>query len=229
LTATAAQVEVKERPILFSGAMVRAILEGRKTQTRRVMVAHECGRRWVFSGNVTDAKDHRHFHSYWVDIKKGIAYTGEFPVRSPYGGVRSRLWVRETFAPAVNEAGDILKKDPPVYRADNPVFATGGPDDWRWTPSIFMPRWASRITLEITNVRVERLQEISEADAIAEGLTQWTDPPRVSAIHYGESVSDVWETDPRKAYARLWDTINAKRGFAWDENCWVWVVEFKKL
>ena len=96
----------------------------------------------------------------------------------------------------------------------------------KWRPSIFMPRWASRITLEIKDIRVERLQDISEEDAMAEGLTWWI--AKNGKVHYGEFIADVWETKAARAYARLWDTINAKRG-GWDENPWVWAISFKAV
>lgn len=88
-----------------------------------------------------------------------------------------------------------------------------------------MPRWASRITLRITGVRVERLQGISEEDAKAEGLAFWSSEEKPEIIYYGASIADVWETDPRLSFRRLWDSINGNRA-SWDDNPWVWVVEF---
>ena len=201
MSATATATKVKERPIIFSGPMVKAILEGRKTQTRRV---------------ITPLPERDPFPCQYVYSCKEI--------KCPFAA--DRLWVRETWAPHDDSALANEEREYVYYRADDEKkYETDG----AWRPSIFMPRWASRINLGVLQIRAERLQEISEADAIAEGLTQWSDPPRVTQIHYGETISDVWETDPRKAYARLWDTINAKRGYSWESNPWVWVIEFKKL
>ena len=106
---------------------------------------------------------------------------------------------------------------------------------FKWKPSIFMRRHASRITLEVTGVRVERLQQISEADAIAEGLTKWEGsepcPSSLNGVksipYYGIALADAWETDPRKTYKRLWETINGEE--SWKANPWVWVVEFQRV
>jgi len=187
---------VKERPILFNTEMVRAVLDGRKTQTRRVITAKK---------NQTVL---RSFLSGLLHWEKIMPYC-------PYGKVGDRLWVRETWATQKGVAGVI-------YKADNPERLIDGP----WSPSIFMPRWASRITLEITDVRVERVQDITPEDAKAEGLTPY-------AIYGGRphswTVEDQTFTDPCKAFSRLWDSINAQRGYGWDANPWVWVIEFKPV
>lgn len=227
-----AKQQVKERPILFSSPMVRAILAGRKTQTRRVIKPQpklewvKCddpGHVWLFDPG----------EKYRFKLCVGDPKVWDY---CPYGKIGERLWVRETWAEVYRLNGKEFSVIPPtgkqqqdamrmvIYRAD------GYPDNLAasWRPSIFLPRKHSRITLEITSVRVERLKEISEADAIAEGLEAWSDPPRVTTTHYGLKVADVWETDPRKAYARLWDTINGKK-FPASCNPWVWVVEFKRV
>jgi hypothetical protein len=138
-------------------------------------------------------------------------------IRCPYGKPGDRLWVRETFGYitlAENEAFTMRRPDGcPVrvyYKAE--AIREGWTDMVPWTPSIFMPRWASRIMLEIISVRVERLQDISEADAFAEGIS-----------------GGDWLGDPVGEYKKLWNSINEKRGFGWDKNPWVWVIEFKKL
>lgn len=151
-----------EKPILFSGEMVNAILAGRKTMTRRVV------------------KNDAH---------------------CPYAS-GDTLWVRETFAVNCVGGQDFL-----FYRADSYPDGDGAP----WKPSIFMPRKYSRITLRITDVRVERLQDISEDDAIAEGIEP---DPHVS----------TW-----LKFALLWNRINEERGFGWDTNPWVWVVRFERV
>lgn len=194
---------IVHRPILFSGPMVRAILEGRKTQTRREVKAinHD-------SFEVFTAADPSGFWGF--DAKNDPVLC----VHSPYGEVGDRLWVRESFAVC----------------ADNNIFyrADGKPDPWdgvKWKPSIHMPRLASRITLEITGVRVERLNAISEDDAKAEGTENRSD----LAWGHGGQGDDMarWAVDHghRYAFCHLWDSINGDG--AWSLNPWVWVVEFK--
>jgi hypothetical protein len=206
--------EIKEHPILFSAPMVRAILEGRKTQTRRVV----------------KPQPPLHFRHCWYDapkygfaLKDAMLCDSWFKVKCPYGYRNHKLWVRETFslAQVVTPLG--ANANYIAYRAT--YNDTDAPMLGVWKPSIFMPRWVSRITLEVTNIRVERLQDISEEDAMAEGLTWWI--AQNGKVHYGEFIADVWETKAARAYARLWDTINAKRGYSWESNPFVWVVEFK--
>ena len=187
-------MNIKERPILFSPEMVNAILEGRKTQTRRLF------------------KLPKSF--IWVDEEKGICAPAESCPEAEveisdlfckYGSVGDCLWVRETWAKS-NQINDSTI----FYRATDSdikqrALSYSERED-RWRPSIFMPRWASRITLEIKNIRVERLKEISEADVIAEGCPK--------EILYGFG----W-------YRDLWADINGKE--SWDSNPWVWIVEFE--
>ncbi len=177
---------VPERPILFGAAMVRAILEGRKTQTRRAMKPQPAELR---------------------DIKGQDC---------PYGRQGERLWVRETFC--------VDEDDQPVvlYRATDHE-SCGQP----WRPAIFMPRSASRITLEITAVRVERLQDISEEDAKAEGAEFGFCVGR--DFHEPCDPEDAVASSYKQGFAFLWDSINAKRGLGWEANPWVWVVKFKRL
>lgn len=198
----------KERPILFSDQMVRAILDGRKTQTRRVIKG-----RGLWS--IEDADDYS--NRKWPGFEDEYGTWCDMPC--PYGAVGDRLWVRETWLCVTGEPGPITCS----YRADHGKTEFAG----LWKPSIHMPRWASRITLEITGVRVERLNEISHHDAMQEGLIEWTDPPRVSSLHYGLSCADVWETNAPAAFKRLWESINGAG--SWALNPWVWVVEFKRV
>lgn len=210
---------MKERPILFSGPMVRAILEDRKTQTRRV------------------AKEFNDKHNL-----DGIL--ARFPNQEgcPYGKPGDRLWVRETWAENLGTAARLgfCLANGIIYRADygdkccgvaKLDLASGECTHHvdRWRPSIFMPRWASRISLEITDVRVERLQDISDADARAEGISElplqeghpgawWAADPTQPKLH-GRSAVD--------AYAKLWESIHGPG--SWDPNPWVWVVEFRRL
>lgn len=191
---------MRERPILFSGPMVRAILAGTKTQTRRkVNVAKLEATRGVAgkdswqAGNIEDA-DYRRMAELW----------------SPYGIPADRLWVRETFA----YTGQAINDQPGyVFRATDPDWSTM--EGFKWKPSIYMPWWASRITLEIVSVRVERLQDISGDDCIAEGI----DPSDVPGI--GSDSSAI------KAYAALWESINGAG--SWAANPWVWVISFRRL
>lgn len=186
---------MKERPILFSSPMVRALLAGTKTQTRRVMGNQPTEAPTVGAFQVGKGR------SYRKDLpRKVVATWGEQCCVCPYGVAGDRLWVRETWADTMGE--------PPtaVYRADGERHPSS---QLKWRPAIHMPRWACRLVLEVTGVRVERLQDISEADAKAEGV----DNIRAKVPTH------------RDAYRYLWDDIN---GFgAWDKNPWVWVVEVR--
>lgn len=203
---------MKERPILFSAPMVRAILDGRKTQTRRVMKVQPGDVLWRSNGR----------DWLWLDNDDGPLTEPAPCIRCPYGVPGDRLWVRETWAKP-GEVGDSIE-----YRADNDDPLAG-----RWRPSIHMPRWASRITLEVTGVRVERLQDISEDDARAEGIREVTKDGVVKkycVYDLGDHSSTPWDQMPRRAvaaYAALWNDINGKGAFL--SNPWVWVVEFRRL
>lgn len=222
---------MKERPILFSGAMVRAILSGRKTQTRRVCKS-----------------------LIWTDVEDmppNCTRYGNVAVvqKCPYGESGDRLWVKETFS---TDAVCMYPCPQAWYRATDfndrsdlkgwhvcPKHARGRWADclacweeregrkFRWKPSIFMPRLLSRITLEIVSVRVERLEDISEADALAEGIE------RDAAEFKNYNVKDKafpWVGGSGAAvfsYRTLWESINGAG--SWEANPWVWVVEFKKL
>lgn len=193
---TMEKAQVKEHPILFSGAMVRATLEDRKTQTRRVVKLPSWSTR-----NWDD------FETDGRTAEVICSNTGcSAVICCPYGKVGDRLWVRETWCYFI--AGDAHIG----YKATDEIC----PDAIdRWHPSIHMPRTASRITLEITDIRVERLQEINEQDAIAEGVEpfNWDD---------GQSLR------PIPAFAKLWDSINAEK-HPWSSNPYVWAVSFRKL
>ena len=190
---------VSEHPILFGGPMVRAILDGLKTMTRRVVKPQP-------PENGLPVR-------FWYGWP-GVAPSGEDNnvLVSPYrrGGL---LWVRETWAKVPwHGVEDSCKY---LYRADDPPSYEWDPERGdRWSPSIFMPREASRITLRVTDVRVERLQDITEEDAVREGVQAIPEAPA--------SLTD------RTAFARLWDSLNAKRGHGWDVNPWVWVIAFER-
>jgi hypothetical protein len=209
---------MKERPILFSGAMVRALLDGSKTQTRRLMTLQPvlAEAQWAWRG-----------YSWACDMKHPIdVYTGSALQPCPCGSVGDRLYVRETWAQPTT-----LDPGPTLYRADYPACVPASfenipaADEITWKPSIHMPQAMSRIALEVTGVRVERLQDISNRDSLAEGLMN------VGGVgaKYGVHGTTFWSDDPREAYRRLWDSLNAARGYGWDVNPWVWVVEFRKV
>ncbi|WP_370977233.1 hypothetical protein [Enterobacter ludwigii] len=200
-----------ERGMIFNGEMVRAILDGQKTQTRRVMKPQPdpCpaprGGHW-WPSNVF--KTMLHVEEEMQNGKGG--WGGLVGDACPFGDVGDRIWVRETWAEAGASAQDLK-----LYRANYPAhvpthYENVPPvEDVRWTPSIHMPRWASRILLEITDVRVEQLNDISEEDARSEGIS-------------GSSARDV-----KEAYAALWRSIYGSD--SWRANPWVWVIKFKRI
>jgi hypothetical protein len=176
-----------ERPVLFKGEMVNAILSGKKTQTRRIVKPQPVA--WSKSPGLLEWK-------FLHLPPEGLI------AECPYGIPGDTLWIRETFA--VHEIGESTHI---VYRADCGSDGDGA----KWRPSIFMPRKHSRISLKITDVRVERLQDISEGDVMSEGIEH--DPNVPSWLKF----------------AFLWNSINANRGYDWDSNPWVWVIEFEKI
>lgn len=226
---------MKERPILMSAPMVRACLDGSKTQTRRAI------RPQPFAGQTDDEA-----RAFFVEC--GAMQTDESltwllngawaagfieGVKCPYGTIGERLWVRETWR---EDSPD----DPEgaLYRATDTRTM---PPGFKWKPSIFMPRWACRLELEIADISIEKLTDISEADAKAEGVEpNWTGPldqgrnqlggigwPGDQWIRYGVSMEAEPAYSARESYESLWDHING-RG-AWAANPWVWVVEFKRV
>lgn len=237
-----AEHEMRERPVIFSAPMVRAILDGRKTQTRRVVKTQpEMAQLLTHSG-----------WNAWHD-ERGR------PLRNPYGQPGVRLWVRETWAEVhplqvaegrYSQGGRAGIPGPPpvdyrtIYRADGefpPIYCLGGEpwpyrslepferdgiqafvDEPIWTPSIHMPRWASRILLEITDVRVGRLQEISEDDALAEGIRPFGDG---NGFHVEDGA--FYSSTAASAFAALWESINGPG--SWEANPWVWAITFRRI
>lgn len=243
---------MKERPILFSAPMVSALLAGTKTQTRRI-----CKPAQFYSLSqvveVPDPQEHGQVDngSHFGDEE------GDVQFASPYGGRGDRLWVRETWGyidpdnsgddfdtdagPGAHFSSELCTEGHPVrnfwrrriaYRADwkNPRYGIGPDAPKRWRPSIHMPRWASRITLEVTGVRVERLQDISEADCIAEGIESLTYRGMTTYRNY--ALTDEWAAvspmleSPIASYRSLWESINGPGSR--DANPLVWVVSFKQ-
>jgi hypothetical protein len=244
--ASAAQkddVRMTARPILFSSAMIRVILAGRKTQTRRVVkLGHPGtfgrsdtpGYDWTFRGTrrggLTGAGS-----SCWQDLRHP-----QLLDLCPFGTIGDRLWVRETWCGEINRNTAKLIYDEDgntyqvLYRADGhhvvkddgDGFATYNQDSAEaspWKPSIHMPRWASRITLEITGIRCERLGEISGWDAKAEGVDDCEEAGH-DDCYYGAS-GQGW----RCSFERLWDSINDKPGKRWADSPWVWAIDFRTI
>lgn len=209
--------------------MVRSLLGGRKTQTRRICKNQPYGNGFAFEGDdYLCHNDHLPPSAMLMDVYRGGKYLYAtsnmegWEAECPHGQPGDRLWVREAWrAPTGIFDGmpprDIRPGTPIRYEADglnsSTTFSTG-----KLRPSMFMPRWASRITLEIVSVRVERLQDISEADAQAEG---WTRRPEVSTD------PQVHKEAARDWFMDLWESINGAG--SWDANPWVWVVEFRRL
>lgn len=203
---------MKESPILFNTEMVRAVLDGRKTQTRRVIKPqpdmHKRRHRWAYVMHHNRLQWGR---APWPKTDP-MNFIVEQERKCPYGGIGDRLWVRETWCPPCDGgSGQIYYKEH-QEKLPEPFCLYPG----KWKPSIFMPRWASRINLEITDVRVEQVQEISETDAMAEGTKAYKGTIDIDKMY-------------RRSFQDLWDSINKDRGFGWDTNPWVWVVGFKRI
>jgi len=187
------------KPIIFSTPMVKAILEGRKTQTRRVIKVDDDPENWKISIEGTS-----------------IVRTEPYDVKLPRYAAGDILWVRETWATVSSGIIEYKATYIEPYTGSTEIDHIGKKITWR--PSIYMPREAARIFLKVTNVRVERLQDITEEDAKAEGCID------------GKS-KDVLKFDltARDVFAKLWNSINAKRGYRWETNPWVWVIEFERI
>lgn len=219
---------MKERGIPFSGPMVRAILSGAKTQTRRLYKPRE-GSPYEIMEELDDGRAWPH----WFDPNRGPEY---HPVQCPYGNPGHRLWVRETFAAIeVPQGFGRQSRTEYVYRAtDEEAARRYKAELLRWRPSIHLPRAASRITLEVTEVRVQRLQDISEEDAKAEGVVSAIIPANEDMPN---SVGYVFGRDDgkctlfptqRRAFEVGWDSINGDRA-SWASNPWVWALSFKRV
>jgi len=210
---------MSEHPIIFSGPMMRAILAGKKTQTRRVLKVQPLD---------IIPMEGEYAGTRWMVLMSREPNRGKV-MRCRFGDPGDRLWVRETWRHYANEycdgktfahvkyAADEAKRVIDIsHIEDPPVRSWWNTGRHPWQASIFMPRWASRLLLEITDVRVQRVQEITGEDCEAEGMTAFCD----DGVH-----------DPGDAmYAQfrdLWDSINAKRGYPWSLNPWVWAISFR--
>ena len=238
---------MKERPIIMSAESVQAILDGRKTQTRMVVkVANgmPCGVGVHFDGKTKGLK------AFYINANGDIN-----DYRCPHGQKGDRLWVKETFlnyqlllarkgkghAPDYYEEyfdGEFAYKSDGYntvksFKRDKIIMTDGcidcEVDGNKWKSPLFMPKKASRLTLEITNVRVERLQDITEDDAIAEGI-------KLNKSEFNNSYQckdylddENFYFDAKGSYESLWDKLNAKRGYSWDSNPFVWVIEFRRV
>lgn len=224
-----------EKPIIFSGPMVKAILEGRKTQTRRIIKPQPPRSLYNNKGS-----------GYWITVE--IDGHSHGPWQCPYGSKGDLLWVKETYAIESNWLIESNEKYPPPFNDGRPInwLEEEGVKFWeqchyratdptpelcyhndvdneptvKWRPSIFMFKWACRLWIEILDVRVERLQDISEEDAKAEGS-------QIPCAELPKSCQQATLTE-RTQFSRIWDSINGKK-HPWENNPWVWVIEFKKV
>lgn len=219
-----AATAVRERPILFSGPMIKAILSGQKTVTRRVIKPQPPEGSEIATINEAEG---------WWEVAALPGFGGCMPnvsrgaIACPYGEAGDRLWVRETFrVTGASGYGGVTNAVSIEYRAGGAkIFpatweqydkAAGNTEGWR--PSIVLPRWASRITLEVVSVRIERVQDITPQDAAAEGfdLHSWSE-------------RGVLSRDALMGFRDLWDKLNGPRGFGWDSNPFVWVISFRRI
>ena len=250
------------KPIIFQDAMVRALLEGRKTQTRRVMKPQPPTDEYQISyvAESTDRRDEG--KRYWVKVD-GLQIKDRFgPISSPPGQPGDLLWVREAC-----RAEELDDSYGPIHEDSDPNFHAGldgvryladkefrkiensrsASDAWsrlhdygtaeppkagNRVPSIHMPRWASRLTLRLTDVRVERVQEVSEGDAEAEGVQTLGPKENVFPLKGGDKRhwrERGFESDAQCLFSDLWGSINASKGYGWDANPWAWVLEFQVI
>ena len=186
---------MKEHPIIFSSEMVRAILDGRKTMTRRIVKKHPL----IEAG-------------FTIDFINDPGNAG----LCPYGQSGDRLWVKEAWKFGLGKNGA------EIFYKTYPVGQGGGFIPGPWKPSVFMPRWASRITLEITDVRVAKLHDMNFYDWVADFCPSSLEKERALEKFIGmKNMTEIAK--------KLWDSLNVKRGFGWDMNPWVWVISFKRI
>lgn len=251
---------IRERPILMKGRLVNATLADLKTETRRAMNPQPSeGWRPAAYGQV-----HRKHNGEVTDEEIGWGVTNEWgdeAYRCPYGKPGDRLYVRETWRPEMQETHGALSYGI-RYRADDHVrwdsraMARHDPERNGWRPGIHLPKWASRLHLDTVDIVVERLQDITEEGALAEGVPRWANSDDIANGHYldrpldpmwcgrcrgegthealgangGVTYVDCAECDtPRKLFRNTWNSINEARGFGWDANPWLWVVKYRRI
>ena len=234
---------MKKTPIIMTGESVRGINGDRKTQTRRVIKGFDIEGPNNPNKSIFDVNK----NGKWV-AAFGDDGHGNFEQFCPYGKKGDRLWVREAWRPHDPELFDVKPSEIPdlvpmvdcisvLYKSDldgmKSFESSNVAKDIKWKSSMFMPRWASRIDLELTEVRIERVQDISKEDAVAEGLYEWINEKN-GLTYYGQQLADVWELDPRVTYKRLWNEINGRPrkdgiDISWTANPWVWVLGFKEI
>lgn len=224
---SAATVAVRERPILISGPLIAPTMEGRKRNTRRTRGLEDINMfpdEWEFD---------RWQDGYPDGRRRAVFFDRADPVgiKCPYGDPGDRLWVRETWQ-VWTEFDDTRPRDlPAIARTHVNYPADGNVWDSRRRPSIHMPRRASRITLELTDVRVERVQEISEADAKAEGVKRMAEPEDCTNDDAAENAANGY-FPPRSytgGFRATWDALNKARGYGWDVNPYVWCLSFRMV
>lgn len=223
---------MKERPILMHARSIDGIQKDRKTQTRRIIRIPQVYLSGYGAELVKISEDRQGFlMEGWPKQDREFGNFGRCQrIKCPYGAVGDRLWIRERFLYRNNRQSVVF------YAGMDPVEAAGfGAMYGGWKPSIHMPRWASRLTMENTRIRAERVQDISEEDAKAEGIRKEDLPPDPDGFHppgsYGfvgnnNPLGKIWPT-AKEAFAELWDDTNGAG--AWKRNDWCWVVDFKRI
>ncbi|EQA5356141.1 hypothetical protein [Serratia marcescens] len=244
---------MKERPVIFNGEMVRAIIDGRKTQTRRIMAVQPESNQFGLL-RITDSTKRSDIGKYhWAESNATGTHQRSALFSCPFGQVGDRLWVRETFAVLGNEDGCPIDWDGNLIKGDEKQAARiykascwqepGNYGLWSipdrdtqyegtWRPSIHMPRWASRILLEITAVRVERLSDISVDDAKAEGVRALENnfgngPAYCDYLLPNLDDTAEWYNRASDSFKSLWKSIYGAE--SWRANPWVWVIEFRRV
>lgn len=216
--------------------MVRALLDGRKTQTRRIVKPPVSAAAEAEQLRIASPEGYR-IHGYSGRLWRAFTGSAEHAVRCPYGVPGDRLWVKETwteherftnlsvivYAASQRQSWTEMHRDVPIELAKSKYPPRPMQEGWR--PSIHMPRWASRLTLAVSDVRVERLQDISESDAEAEGVIIQGPPDRDGGRHFGVNGTQIDEKTAARAFRSLWSGINGPD--SWAANPWVWVVTFE--
>ena len=205
---------VAEKPIIFSAPMIRALLEGRKTQTRRFL-------RLPLWRGVRGSYGWRPFDPSLPEDREAMALCG------PYGATGDLLWVRERWRTYCAAAGELQFADDTVRRCGSDEFWAHKRSDGRWASPIHMPRWASRLTLRVESVRVERVQEITDKGAAAEGVRCYICDGPVDGMSENDCACFHSRAAARESFEMLWNSINGKKpGRAWADDPWVWVIGF---